>query len=151
MSEIKALDELREYAEKCCPEYESYDRVMMQIANKIQDEVDERYMLLPVGADGIPIRIGDIVDADDAEYPRRITVEGFTSYFPDGKGRLMIVDGDEDVWSADSCRHRRTIEEVLSEMADEINRQGHQYGLTKSEIIERYADELRGINEQPNA
>ena len=65
MSRIKALDELREYAEQCCPEYEDYDARMMKIADTIEAEFESCYMLLPVDADGVSIHVHDWIEVDD--------------------------------------------------------------------------------------
>ena len=57
---MDSLGKLREYASR-------YHRVsgqmteMSRIADEIEREIEERYMKLPVDADGVPIRVGDEV------------------------------------------------------------------------------------------
>ena len=88
MSEIKALEKLRECAEhssegwfvnleqafglrryKCGNSTVKPDggAILNAIADEIQAEVDSRFMELPLDADGVPIRVGDVVAAQDEQ------------------------------------------------------------------------------------
>lgn len=58
---MNSVDKLRDYASR-------YHRVtgqmteMGRIADEIEAEIAERYMALPVDADGVPIRVGDKIE-----------------------------------------------------------------------------------------
>lgn len=135
MSELKALDELRDYAEQCCPEYEPYDTEMMRIADEIQAEIAERYMELPVDADGVPIHVGDAI-----EYPngRRDVVRFIT--LGDSEPTL-----NECGWMTSRCYYvkPRTIEDVLRDCCNEWNE--HCGDDWESGVYAKYAAELREL------
>ena len=58
MTKLESLDKLREWA----LDYGFIARGdPYQLADEIQAEIDSRYMLLPVDADGVPIRVGEKV------------------------------------------------------------------------------------------
>ena len=56
MSEIRALKKLREQAER---EPLALTYILNDLADEIQAEIDERFMELPVDADGVPIHVGE--------------------------------------------------------------------------------------------
>jgi hypothetical protein len=56
---MSITDELRTYAKGC---YLGTCGTLKAIADRIDAEVAERYMLLPTGVDGKPIRVGDTVE-----------------------------------------------------------------------------------------
>lgn len=101
----------------------------------IQDEVDSSYMLLPVDADGVPIKPGDCV-------------RGLEGENADARFVTIHCDGTYDVgsrgWQPHYLQHvnPRTVEDVLTDFANEVARQGHQIGLTGHELVMRYADEI---------
>lgn len=71
MAEIKALEKLRDRF-GCIDGYYftgdgSKRTTLMDVADAIQAEVDERFIELPVDADGVSVRVGDVV----AEKPFR--------------------------------------------------------------------------------
>ena len=63
---MESVNELREYAECCCPANEPYDTRMMEIADEIECEIAEKYMRLPVDAYGVPIHVGDVLEIADS-------------------------------------------------------------------------------------
>ena len=132
---IKALDELRDYAEQCCPEYEPYDTEMMRIADEIQAELSERYMELPVDAHGVPIHVGDAI-----EYPngRRDVVRFITL----GVSEPTLNEGG---WMPSRCYYvkPRTIEDVLRDCCNEWNE--HCGDDWESGVYAKYADEIREL------
>ena len=154
MSEIKALKSLRGYADvnwDPWPEARSHLRALI---DAIEAEIAERFMELPVDADGEPIRIGDTVESFDCprqDYARFI-VEGYTSEFPNGEGKLLVVGGDDDgQWYSDTVRHfkPRTVEDVLREFADRyLDYEGvpsaGRRGVGEA-LMGEYADELREL------
>lgn len=116
---LKSLDALRDYAEQCCPEYEPYDTEMMRIADEIQAEIAERFMPMPVDADGVPIYVGDILDAPKGEEYGvvevvELTFDGEDWYF---KGEVPLsFMGLAGYFNTAGWRHYhkpRTIEDVL--------------------------------------
>ena len=125
------------------------------LADEIEREISEKYMELPVDADGVPIHVGDMLC--DAGYDKKksnitfvhvFVVEGFTSELPDGKGQLMLVDAEDDCYYSKGCKHYkpRTIEDVLTEFADSIRNQNDDFSKL---VVKEYADELRqmGVGE----
>jgi len=145
MTEIKALEELREWGRQFGP-MGSHDPLMF--ADKIQAEVDERFMELPTAADGVPIRMGDVV----AEKP-------FRPKTGEKPAEVVCMLLNSDGWAIgdrDPSGHwhgplqlehvkPRTIEDVLTDLTNEVAKQGHQIGLTANEIIAKYADEIREL------
>lgn len=93
-------------------------RWLTEIADEIEAEIESRYMLLPVDADGVPIHVGD-------------ELRGYG--FPDSgaivkalNGTMVIVgrlEGGENyaksglLWSASETRHvkPRTLEDMMTE------------------------------------
>lgn len=63
MSEIKALEKLRAAGRNMAKgrnlENHEESNLLLVIADEIQAEIDERFMALPLDADGVPIRVGD--------------------------------------------------------------------------------------------
>lgn len=143
---MESIDKLREWAQKFGP-LGRHDPLMF--ADEIEREIAERYMLLPLDADGVPIR------------PREEVSTGMGDNGPIGHLEywypnhwVAVIEykpGQFTRYDPAAIRHYkpRTIEDVLDEMADEIIRQGHQAGLTAPDIIAKYADELRkmGVGE----
>jgi hypothetical protein len=118
-----------------------------KIADEIEAEIAERYMELPLDADGVPIHVGDVLTADVFG---RIEVEGFVhdavafwSYDPQ-PARLATCPYS-------LCRHvkPRTIKDVLAEFRfkascvyDDPNIGGEDRADALSALDEKYATEL---------
>lgn len=142
MSEIKALDELRKLASNRQQDWEKlyvaqYEYKKIEEAlNEIEHEIDSRYMLLPVDADGVPWHIGEEVDGCEI-----VAMTGYQLYYYD--------DGSKTVeWCiAKNRRHikPRTLEDVLTDFVNEVAREGHQIGLSAPKIIDEYAYEIREL------
>ena len=146
MVEIKALDELREYAEQCCPAYEDYDARMMEIADEIEAEIAEKYMELPVDADGVPIRVGDYLQLGET----RGEVVAITYCPSNGKLPWEWQCDTGDWYNTAFARHvkPRTLESVLADLANEVWEASCTCQTTWSDsgldgIEKRYADEIR--------
>lgn len=100
--------------------------------------VDEsKWVKLPLDADGVPIRIGDVMAYEDNTKPKEVVALVPPSVF-------MVEDGPR---LADSCRHYHapTVEDVLDEFASAYDRIGgeddeHQKYLN---LIAEYAAKLR--------
>ena len=89
---------------------------------KVLADIDRTHMMLPVDADGVPIRPGDKVFG----YGRKN--DGMTVRFLDQYGNLMVCDkGSKSLkdclyWAADNVTHSapETVESLLAEMVKDI-------------------------------
>ena len=117
-----------------------------QCADEIEREIAERYMLLPVDADGVPIHVGDRltnINKPSDEY----TVAGVN-------GEKLFVYGGHAFICASQCRRvkPRTIEDVLHDFWEEW--ESHpidvEWGVRLERLREseaKYADEIRELME----
>lgn len=110
---LKALDELRELIGQSRNEYiqgnVSYNVGFNDIADRIEAELSERYMKLPVDADGVPIHVGDTLEHVPGGW-------AFTADMLeiDRWGNHARMNGQSRI-PCECCRHvkPRTIEDVL--------------------------------------
>lgn len=114
----------------------------MAIAGSIEREIAERYMLLPVDADGVPIHPGNRVEMD-------------------GKGGEVWLVGTTDVMCSGGMSYRAVavnhakpdpLKELLSELANEVWEASCTCQTTWSDsgldgIEERYAERIRELME----
>ena len=144
---LESIAVLREKTLKYAP---NIRRQVNMSCNEIEREVAMKYMELPVDADGVPIRVGDVMET--SEYGKRFTCTGY-SYQTEGyaKPRWSIAyhyndyDGTTEFVSAHSCRHvkPRTIEDVLDSYEQSILCAHTEH---ERELVRRqFADELRGM------
>ena len=155
MSEIKVLDELREYAEQCCPAYEDYDARMMEIADAVEAEIAERYIELPVDADGVPVRVGDELECHANGYDGAFTVFAIGNDVVVGNHDIEWLGRNPSKWFhvASFCTHAkpRTIEDALNDFGEKVwNTACAPEGYTWSNAnldadLERCAEEIRGL------
>ena len=117
---------------------------LINIADEIQAEIDSRYMELPVDADGVPIRVNDVMV--DCRTPRNVVAVAPDSFVMCG------YETDSFYRAGRACNHRhyrkpRTVEDVLHDF-------GNDYAAFLSgiypfenarqcELIAKYAAELR--------
>lgn len=153
MSEIKALEELRELI--ICDKGEKYTAYLDagNIADEIEAEIAECYMLAPVDADGVPIHMGDAIEGkllDDSTV--RGTVCAFHLYDDEPDSVYIHVDVSSGGWTIKElrltrCRHYklRTLEEVLEEFADAAADVDERDREEWEPLLDRYADEIREI------
>lgn len=117
MSEIMALKEMREVCQD-----KPYIRgsMFISICDAIEAEIAERYMELPVDADGVPIHIGDSLASDEYD-GKRFPCRGLNVEVC-GVGKRWTVcmsydsySGTSEYTAAARCRHvkPRTVEDVL--------------------------------------
>lgn len=138
---IESIEKLRGYA----PHHPELYAVCNAAADEIEAEIAERYIELPVDADGVPIRIGDLVTHpffEGSREVRSLTKEQRNPYWHLG------VDGGKV--TAHTCRHAklRTIEDVLHDFAkDVLSMNRNRFAESPDEIHipdgAKYADELR--------
>ena len=105
------------------------------IASEIEREIAEKYMELPVDADGVLIRIGDTVSEVSDCVPMKV----------------MSLTFYEDCVDVNACGMNpkllvhvkpRTVEDVLVEFYGEFAKA--KYG-EDSEVLSHYADEIREL------
>jgi hypothetical protein len=128
---------------------DSWHRAFDKACDEIEREIAERYMELPVDAEGVPIQVGD--ELETSEYGKRFTCTGY-SYQTEGyeKPHWSIAyryddyDGTTEFVSLRSCRHvkPRTVEDVLAEFFYESR---NSYTSEKFDLVDKYSDEIRGL------
>lgn len=110
---MDSVDKLREWANDRLDGYAHADA--MSLANEIEREIAERYMELPVDADGVPIRVGDLIEFGKKGERLEVTHFGWTK-FGDPTIAYRRPNGTIDCSCIGSeCRHvkPRTLEDVL--------------------------------------
>ena len=162
---MKSIDKLRKTLKDCTKdagvEPDKFDTYWItadacdHLIDEIEAEIAERYMLQPVDADGVPIRIGDVLDPPKGseEYGRlmvtELTYDGEDWYF---KGEIPAsFTGQAGYFNVIGFAHvkPRTLEDVLREygkayhahMADNYM----NYDGTDEQVVEKYADEIREL------
>ena len=162
---MKALDELREWLENASnygtgeDMFKKFKRpwfgwksVLEPMLDAIEAELAEEYMELPIDADGVPIKVGDVLEPP----------KGCDDYMPLMVVRLMY-DSYEDEWFFDgeaggftgmigenmdvagwTHHHEPTVEDVLREFAEKVtDSQIPGVHPTYEEAIAEYAKRLR--------
>lgn len=139
MSKVKALDELRELSEVRMDGWLRMDT--RKIADKIEAEIAERFVELPVDADGIMLEIGDKLEYRDE-------VMTLCGLIWDGADWYATNVFESTSWKpVGRCHHvkPRTLEEVLRECA-EAYASGADVELGSTDaMFSKYADEIRGL------
>ena len=137
---MKSLDELRKFYEKA-DGYEMWTpkhKVELDsIADRIEAELAERYVALPIDADGVPIRVGDeMACINNGEH---CPVE-YIVLTEDG----WEVDGE----SPASMRHyyTPTVEDMLREFALKVA--GKECITMRQSVVDEYAAKLRLVGEE---
>ena len=129
MSEIKALEELREKLERDTSKTKLYPTAPIKhafaegvtvegyraLADAIKAEIAERFMELPVDADGVPILLDDVVEPDgDEPFEVRALMLDASGWF--------VIERLGSNWAAKQVHHvkPRTLEDALADMANNI-------------------------------
>jgi hypothetical protein len=116
----------------------------MSIADEIEHEISERYMLLPVDANGVPIHVGDEVMYGVGQALHYVFAVSEDAAWLNNSANPPIVNLQE--FTASQCRHvkPRTIEDVLEEFVNDPlwELEGSYEGI-KKQVIEKYAAELQ--------
>ena len=101
--------------------------------------LSRHYVELPVDADGVPIRIGDIVKCTFAD--DNATVK-YLSLQEDGWSIVVEYPGGRGHRTPESMRHvkQRTIEDVLTDFAEKW-----MDTADANALLAKYADELRNM------
>lgn len=108
---------------------------VLEIADAIEAEIAERYMALPVDADGVPIRVNDRLIA----YNERVDVEGV------GDGIVIYRTENDELclmFNPAAAIHvkPRTLEDVLADFAADVENDRNTI-----ETARKYADEIREL------
>ena len=116
---------------------------LLAIADRIDAELAERYMELPVDADGVPIHVGDELEGygytSGGAYCKAVMGWGVMAGEREQPYRNWLM------WSADALRHHRppTVEDILREFALRAIRESEgNYG-DLDETCAEYAKRLR--------
>ena len=140
MSEIKMLEELREKSLKYAP---NIRRSVNMALNEIEREIAERFMELPLDADGVPIKPGDIMQfRDDA--PVRVDSIGNSKCYVGDFGWFGGNGGFYGKGTLKCCRHvkPRTVEDILALFLTAVGDDDPHY---YDEQIAEYAVEIREL------
>lgn len=128
---MESIKSLREYGHDCCARI---DDAINELADNIEAEVAERYVALPLDADGVPIRVGDDMETLMVGHEGDHSLVEWVSLTASG----WDVDGEPPT----SMRHYHepTVEDVLREMLAEIV-EGGVYA--ENVLLAKYAPRLR--------
>lgn len=147
MSEIKALEKLRAAGRNIAKgsNLENHEKcnLLLVIADEIQAEIDERFMELPVDADGVPWTLETESFVDDTG--REVVFSGLeVDYAGRWRIRSNCVLHDPSV-----CRHVKPdpLKELLTEMLDR-NSDGvglREFNRDFGAFVAHYADEIREL------
>ena len=121
-----------------------FDRVL----EALEREIAEKYMELPVGADGVPIHVGDILKSKYAPKPFEVESMELSSTWT-----VWDKENGATRWPGE-CRHvkPRTVEDVLEEALYKAANLDRRDGYWPSaadvtNIVEKYAGELRMVGD----
>ena len=148
MSEIKALDKLREIADRLDDaaarmSEHGFSPIGIKagiIADEIEREIQERYLLLPVDADGVPIHVGDKLDWCGKKIIVRGVCKDSVWFEPDSNDQEWRC-----IW-ANTCRHvkPRTLEDVLTDFVLAVREDANlTNGVARN--VDKYAAEIREL------
>jgi hypothetical protein len=132
---MESIEKLREFAET--PPH-VFREELIELADEIEREIAEKYMELPVDADGVPWHIGDVTE--NGNTVNAITFDRFGAHFT---STLNDIDP-----SIHTHAKPRTVEDVLHDFWEEW--QEAYVNITWSDALKRlrelegkYAAELR--------
>lgn len=146
MSEIKALEELRHHAHVLKGGSTDYNE-LFEIADEIEAEIAERFVELPVDADGVPIHVGDEIECRTNGYDGTFTVFAIGNNVAVGNHDIEWIRRNPSKWFhvASFCTHVKpcTLEDVLREFTEK-----YQYCISdngRSITLAKYAAEIREL------
>ena len=142
----QAADELAQRAMPCsnAPDYADVQWKVHQLADAIECEVRERYVALPLDADGVPIHVGDMMERGES---RGHVIALMISEYPKKWGGELHwgvqLEGEQAPTALDLTfrhYHAPTVEDVLREFA---KRWDDPANYAKGELVEAFAAKLR--------
>ena len=140
---IESVGKLRDYASRN-QRVSGWMTAINRIADEIEREIAERYMELPVDADGVPIRVGDKLEYRGLTFDAFSVAEDVVFRECDFKSGRYTVD----VYDHSDVRHvkPRTLEDVLEEYYDKRGRdEADNCALNADELTAKYAAEIREL------
>lgn len=147
MDELESITQLREWTAHIGENQHLGElthmgvRGLRAIADAIERELNDRYVELPVDAEGAPVRVGD----------------SCVDKFGNEKFVVSSVEWNGLCWSAWSVPEKRhictnvvhgsprTLEGLLREYGERVLRSGHQWGLDAQRAIIDCAEEIREL------
>ena len=156
-SKIKALEDMRNAVKTIAADCD--EEWILGCLDAIESEITERFIELPLDADDVPIRVGDVMEGvDKYDTLRNVRGEVIEISFNATDSEGLVASVALQVWSADGKSwHRyidpdasvyrhvkpRTLEDVLEDFGIECD---EQYPTeSRKEIITKYADEIREL------
>lgn len=150
---MESIDKLRNAGERIEEDFRygknvlSAINVCNAIADEIEREIAEKYMELPVDADGVPIHEGDVIQFvnEQGGTGAHVEVDAVSKYYAYyGEGKHF--------YKASMCRHVKPdpLKELLSELANDVCEASCTCQTTWSDsgldgIEERYAERIREL------
>lgn len=154
---IESIEKLRESLKDCTSEagvepnrFDTYwitARACDMLIDEIEREIAEKYMELPVDADGVPIRVGDHMECDGEAFTVCAVAPGQVH-----RWKVGIIGKSETVsiaYPPCQCRHvkPRTIEDVLVDMLETAVGYSDAHTEVSLVAVEKCADEIRELME----
>lgn len=121
---------------------DGWNRAVLATVEKIEQEVSERYMELPKDADGVPIRVGDVLT--DGKHTYTVTSVTFDSFAVTVCGHSETSLNSWPIDQPGKMRHHHapTVEDVLRDMLDSLDLDPTSHVDTGA-VIAEYAAKLR--------
>jgi len=150
---MEGIERLRKYSRSWDFDGDAMDR-LTAIADEIEAEIAEKYMELPVDADGVPWRDGETRFVNPNGDECRLVSLSFSFIRHEWLLEGEIITKPSDIqrcYAPDECRHvkPRTLEDVLHDFSssyvayyfdNEMNYDG-----TDAHVIAKYAAEIREL------
>lgn len=111
MSEIKALERLREFASECAGGLGG--DFLSITADEIEAEIERDYMKLPVDADGVPVHVGDTMTLAHGKSCEVVAVSE-TQFTANKLGSPKVV--------CHANLHRHVKPDTLKELLDDVSK-----------------------------
>lgn len=129
---------------------DNYGEAIRSMIDEIEREVDERFMELPVDADGVPIHVGNLIEFGDKGERLEVTHIGWTKH-GDPTIAYRRPNGTLDCSCIGTeCRHvkPRTIEDVLRDVWKEaLDYANSAIWRNPDEVFAERANEIRELME----
>ena len=147
---MKSIDKLREAATYNPAFSDNATRIVCNYLSEIEAEIAERYMELPVDADGVPIHISDVLECDANGYKGTFTVFAIGNNTVVGNHDIEWIRDNSSKWFhvASFCCHvkPRTLEDVLRDVWNEaLDYAKSDMWRNPDEVFAERADEIREL------
>lgn len=135
---MESIEKLRDYYK--AEDVPGVHRAINEIADAIEAEIAEKYLLLPVDADGVPIRMGDVVAAQD-EQPFEVRAFQLDAF------GWFAIERLGSQWNVNQLHHvkPRTLEDVLREFYYDASGADAFCTVRINDVLDKYADEIRDL------